>query len=111
ELNIKNKSNFMLINNRLSLKGKKINSFLLLFTFSILLSCNSGKKKENTQYFQENGEIFTTSYNIKYAYNRSLKNEIIAELDRFDHSLNPFKKNSIISMVNTNEQVELDSFF
>lgn len=102
----------MRFNNRLYFTGKKINFFLLLFSFSILFSCNSdGKKKEYTDYFQENGEIFSTSYNIKYAYSRSLKNEITDVLDRFDLSLNPFKKNSIITKVNNNEPVELDSFF
>ena len=102
----------MSFNNRFGFIGKKINIFMLLFSFSILFSCNSdGKKKEYTDYFQENGEIFTTSYNIKYAYSRSLKNEITDELNRFDLSLNPFKKNSIITKVNNNEPVELDSFF
>ena len=102
----------MRYNNRLDLTGKKINFFVLLFSFSILLSCNSdGKKKQYADYFQENGEIFTTSYNIKYAYSRSLKSEITDELNRFDLSLNPFKKNSIITKVNNNEPVELDSFF
>lgn len=104
--------NRMGFKNKLDFNGKKINFFLLLFSFSILFSCNSdGKKKGYTDYFQENGEIFTTSYNIKYAYSRSLKNEIVDELDRFDLSLNPFKKNSIITKVNNNEPVELDSFF
>ncbi len=102
----------MRFNNRFGFIGKKINIFMLLFSLSILFSCNSdGKKKVYTNYFQENGEIFTTSYNIKYAYSRSLKNEITDELNRFDLSLNPFKKNSIISKVNKNEPVELDSFF
>src|SRR5690554_7724485 len=91
---------------------KKCNFYLLLFSISLLLSCNAdGKKKVYTDYFQEYGEIFTTSYNIKYAYSRSLKSEITDELERFDHSLNPFKKNSVISKVNNNEPVELDSFF
>lgn len=100
------------LKNRLDFNRKKFNFFLLLLSFSILFSCNSdSKKKGDIDYFQENGEIFTTSYNIKYAYSRSLKNEIIDELDRFDLSLNPFKENSIITKVNKNEPVELDSFF
>ncbi len=93
--------------------SKKISNLVfLLISFSILFSCNSdSKKKEYDTYFQESGEIFTTSYHIKYAYSRSLKSEITDELNRFDHSLNPFKENSIISKVNNNEPVELDSFF
>ena len=82
--------------------------FLLLFVLT--LSCTSGRKQEH-HYYQDLGEIFTTGYNIKYAYNRSLKEEIVAELNKFDMSLNPFKENSIITKVNRNEPVELESFF
>lgn len=84
-------------------------SILLLF-FVLALSCTSGNKR-NYIYYQDQGEIFTTGYNIKYAYSRSLKEEIVAELHKFDMSLNPFKENSIITKVNRNEPVELDSFF
>lgn len=84
-------------------------SILLLF-FVLALSCTSGSKR-NYIYYQDQGEIFTTGYNIKYAYSRSLKEEIVAELHKFDMSLNPFKENSIITKVNRNEPVELDSFF
>lgn len=77
---------------------------------SLMLSCTSGSKR-NYLYYQDQGEIFATGYHIKYAYNRSLKEEIVAELNRFDMSLNPFKENSVITKVNRNEPVELDSFF
>lgn len=95
-------------------KYSKNSMYLLLFFFSISIftACNSdNKKKENLLYYQEQGEIFTTGYSIKYEYSRSLKDEIEAELDRFDQSLNPFKDYSIITKVNNNEQVELDSLF
>ena len=82
---------------------------LLLFLL-LVFSCNSGSKR-NWPYHQHFGEIFATGYNIKYAYNQSLEEEIIAELNKFDLSLNPFKENSIITKVNRNEPVELDSFF
>lgn len=82
---------------------------LLLF-FILALSCTSGSK-QNYIYYQDQGEIFATGYHIKYAYNRSLEEEILAELHKFDMSLNPFKENSIITKVNRNEPVELDSFF
>lgn len=77
--------------------------------FLAVLSCTSGKK--DYHYFHDQGEIFTTGYSIKYAYKRSLQKEIVEELKRFDMSLNPFKENSIITKVNRNEPVELDSFF
>ncbi len=91
--------------------------FLLFFTLpSLFVSCNSSSKKndknsENYTYYQEQGEIFHTSFHIKYAYNSSLYDEIKSELNKVDHSLNPFDENSIVSKVNRNEPVELDSFF
>lgn len=84
---------------------------LLLLGIVLLASCNQGAKKENWAYFQEQGGIFATGYNIKYAYSRSLKGEIEAALHEFDLSLNPFLENSIITKVNRNEPVELDSLF
>ncbi len=80
--------------------------FACLLPIWILLSC-----KRETVYFQNSGTIFHTSFHIKYAYEKSLESEIAAELERFDQSLNPFRENSIISKVNNNEPVELDSLF
>ena len=89
-----------------------VSLLLLLFSISIFTTCNSDRKKnENHQFYQEQGKILATGYNIKYEFNRSLKDEIEAELNKFDNSLNPFNENSIISHVNNNQPVELDSFF
>lgn len=84
--------------------------YSLLLSLTLALSCTSGSKQDYS-YYQDQGEIFATGYHIKYAYNRSLEEEILAELHKFDMSLNPFKENSIITKVNRNEPVELDSFF
>ncbi|MDD3788644.1 MAG: FAD:protein FMN transferase, partial [Petrimonas sp.] len=96
------------------MKTKKIPFIMLLFlTASAFTACNQKKSadKADYAYYKEQGEIFHTSFHIKYAYSRSLSDEIMAELNKFDLSLNPFNKNSIISKVNNNEPVELDSFF
>ncbi len=63
------------------------------------------------EYHEDVGKIFNTKYTIKYEFNKSLRQEIELKLQEFDNSLNPFKKNSIISKVNNNETVELDTFF
>lgn len=96
--------------------GKVKNLFYLILFILIfpVIACNSSSKRGNTEnyiYYQEQGEIFATSFHIKYAYDRSLYDEIMAELNKFDLSLNPFLDNSIITKVNNNEVVELDSFF
>ena len=80
---------------------------LLLFSFISCINKNQGQLT-----YQENtGKIFNTYYRIKYEYNRSLEKEIQEELQKFDNSLNPFNKNSIITHVNKNNAVKLDSFF
>lgn len=85
-------------------------TYLLLLSL-LLLSCNGGGYKKEYTYHQEQGEIFHTGYHIKYAYSHSIREEIMAELERFNQSLNPFREDAIITKVNRNEPVELDSFF
>ena len=64
-----------------------------------------------TGYHFSQGEIFSTSYHIKYKYAKPLGEEIQAVLDSFDLSLNPFNKESIISKVNNNQPIEVDDYF
>lgn len=85
-------------------------TYLLLLTI-LLFSCNGSENKKEYIYHQEQGEIFHTGFHIKYAYSRSLREEIMAELERFDQSLNPFREDAIITKVNRNEPVKLDTFF
>lgn len=82
----------------------------LSLVLCVLVSCNS-KKQEQMKYHEASGEIFATTYNVKYEFNRQLEQEIESKLLDFDNSLNPFKQNSIISKVNNNEEVVLDTFF
>lgn len=91
--------------------GKKVTGQLLgLMLILFFTSCHQGNKSDWV-YFHDQGEIFATGYSIKYAFSHSLKDEIEEELHRFDLSLNPFLENSIISKVNRNEPVELDTLF
>jgi len=91
------------------MKSKQNYLLFLLLPAMLLVSCQGGNKKYS--YYQDQGEIFSTGYHIKYAYHRSLKEEIVAELNRFDLSLNPFLENSIITKINRNEPVKPDSLF
>ena len=85
-------------------------TYLLLLTI-LLFSCNGRGNKKEYIYHQEQGEIFHTGFHIKYAYSRSLQEEIMAELERFEQSLNPFREDAIITKINRNEPVKLDTFF
>ena len=69
------------------------------------------QKADKLTYHLSSGQRFHTSYHIKYEYSRTLDEEIDEELDKFEYALNPFKENTIITRVNRNEPVELDSFF
>ena len=55
--------------------------------------------------------MFHTLYHIKYEAPQLLTEQIDAELQKFNLSLNPFNPNSIIAKVNRNEAVEVDEWF
>lgn len=91
------------------MRTNNVHASFLTFLITLLVSCGPSKKEYT--YHQDQGEIFATGYHIKYAFSRSLKEEIVAEFDRFNLSLNPFMDNSIISKINRNEPVKPDSLF
>lgn len=79
---------------------------LAIATFWIL-----SNHQKQFKYQEISGSIFGTIYAIKYQSTEDLQAEVSKELDRFDYSLSPFKEASIISKVNRNEEVELDTLF
>ena len=62
-------------------------------------------------YRNEKGLIFGTMYSITYEHDKSLRLDIDKELDQFDASLSMFNENSLISRINRNEDVTVDSLF
>lgn len=68
-------------------------------------------QKREIPYQNIQGLIFGTYYSITYQHDDDLKAEVDEELRRFDASLSPFNDTSVISKVNRNEKVELDSMF
>jgi thiamine biosynthesis lipoprotein len=62
-------------------------------------------------FYLSQGEIFHTTYHIKYRHHTPLSTEIETRLQAFDASLNPFNRQSIISKINRNEPVAVDTFF
>ena len=90
----------------------KTSKLIVLFLIAtLLIGCNSSSKKEELIYLHDSGEIFHTTFHIKYQYSHSVEEEILEALENFDQSLNPFRENSIIYKVNNNMPVELDSLF
>ena len=88
---------------------------ILFALLSVMLTVGCTSKSTSNDktysYIQNSGEIFYTSYHIKYEYSHSLEKEILDELERFELSLNPFRKNTIITKINENEPVTPDSMF
>jgi thiamine biosynthesis lipoprotein len=82
---------------------KKISLAIILLLF---VSCT-----KQTDYYETSGEVFKTSFHIKYKYTRALGEEIQDCFQRFDLSLNPFNKESIIYKVNNNIPTEIDDWF
>ena len=69
------------------------------------------KQHKSLNYQSNTGLVFGTVYKITYQHDEDLKAEIDSELKRFDLSLSTFNENSVISKVNRNEEVTVDTFF
>lgn len=67
--------------------------------------------KKQPPFRTDEGLVFGTIYKITYQAHESIKSEIEAALSEVDYSLSPFNKQSIITKVNQNEPVTLDSHF
>lgn len=79
--------------------------FLILGTVYII-----SNQKENP--YQDNkGRIFGTFYQIKYQASKDLHKDILEQLDKVDHSLSMFNKESVISKINNNEDILPDTMF
>ncbi len=62
-------------------------------------------------YQKEEGYIFGTSFHATYQYDKSLKEEIMKELNAVDASLSMFNKQSTITKLNNNQTQQTDSLF
>ena len=76
---------------------------------SVLAFCK--RDAEDVTFRRNSGFVFGTSYNITYQSAEDYETEIKAVMDSVDLSLSPFNKNSIISAVNENKDVEVDDNF
>lgn len=86
-------------------------ALLVVGTVLVLLRHNNiiSWGDSTTSYHNEKGLIFGTIYSITYKHDKSLKLDIDKELARFDASLSMFNDSSLISRINRNEDVTVDS--
>lgn len=69
------------------------------------------RQQRSMPYQHDEGMVFGTVYSVTYQYDRDLKKEIEAELNKVDASLSMFNEKSIISRVNRNEDTKVDEKF
>lgn len=88
---------------------KKYLVLLTIIAIACLLLLPVLKKEARSETFQHNeGTIFGTLYHAKYLYDKDLKAEIEAELQKVDASLSMFNPQSTISRINRGETDETD---
>ena len=81
--------------------------FAIIAAVMLLLLPNTPK----TQYYHNQGKIFGTYYNIRYKATEDCHDSVMAALKAVDQSLSMFNSNSVISKINRNDSVVLDSLF
>lgn len=91
----------------------KAKGFVAAILFLIVFLSIYFFRQNSTQPYQINrGMIFGTVYNIKYQYKKDIQTDIENELKRFELSLSPFNKQSIIARINNNDpDVKVDKWF
>ncbi|MCQ2347597.1 MAG: FAD:protein FMN transferase [Paludibacteraceae bacterium] len=82
---------------------KHINYFLI----AVLAICATGCQR----YYQHQGSVFGTYYNIQYKASKNMDAQIQQRLAEFDASLSMYNPASTISRINANEEVETDPYF
>lgn len=78
-------------------------TILLVLTIT---SCNT-----NPQYRKSVGKIFGTYYAVTYQSSKDLTEGMKQVMNNVDNSLSTFNKNSVISKINSNQEVILDTLF
>lgn len=81
---------------------KALFRYCIIFIYSFLLSaCVSTTQPSAKKYVTDNGRVFGTFYQIKYASNgKDVKTEYLAALTAVDTALSTFNKQSTITRVN-----------
>ncbi len=94
------------------MKKRNLGILKLLFLVALIIgSVVIVSRHSNMKYVTDEGKVFGTYYHITYSYSHSIQQEIDKRLAMVDASLSPFNKRSIITAVNQNRDVRVDSMF
>ena len=80
---------------------------ILLIVGTVMIIYN----QKNTPYQHDKGMIFGTVYHVTYQNSDNLNDQIVTELNKVDSSLSMFNKQSVITKVNNNQDIEVDQMF
>lgn len=80
---------------------------ILLIVGTVMIIYN----QKNTPYQHDKGMIFGTVYHVTYQNSDNLNDQIVTELNKVDSSLSMFNKQSVITKVNNNQDIEVDVMF
>ena len=81
--------------------------FLLFLIIGTVIILSDSKPEYRTQ----QGKIFGTLYTVTYEHNEDMQSAIVQTLNDVDASLSPFNKQSIITHVNNNDPITIDTLF
>jgi thiamine biosynthesis lipoprotein len=91
------------------MKSRKLILFVVAsLGFALSVSC---KQSGTPEYVKKMGMIWNTTYHITYQGSPELGDSIIATLNDVGHSLSVFDSTSVVSKINANIPVEIDSHF
>ena len=82
-------------------------AFLLFLIVGTIIIVGQNKPTYRTQ----QGKIFGTLYTVTYEHNADLQSQIVAAMQAVDNSLSPFNRQSIITHINNNDSIEVDTLF
>lgn len=97
--------------NSTNLSDKRFSLLLPVILVVVILAAATTCGQKKDCYQRDSGMIFGTMYSIIYQSDESLRDDIILTLKEVDNSLSMFNKESVISKVNGNSPVCLDSNF
>lgn len=84
-----------------------MHKYSILLVLALLL----GACSESSRFRVADGAVWNTTYHISYRSERDLHDSIVAVMKQVEVSLSPFSKVSLVSRINSGEDVVTDSLF
>lgn len=90
-------------------KNKSNYGYTIALIIAIVVMLAISKKCQTNPYIKTSGIVWTTQYNITYQSDKSFDDSIQYIFKKINNSVSMFNKSSLISKINRNEDVKVDS--